>query len=428
MKIRNFRELAVTDLRKAALEIAEAGLQAIDTEKYIKKEVSLKGNILTVKDKEFDLAPFERVFFVGVGKCALEAGRAFESILGKKLSGGIVLDVHEGKLGKIKTFAGAHPFPEPRNIDATAEIIELLSLLTEKDFVVFVISGGGSTLLCQPKELVCQDEKDILQALFRAGANIEETNTVRKHLSLARGGHLAAYAHPATSVALIFSDVRGSIEFVASGPTVKDTTTVTDARRILDKYGIEKETGLKIEPLETPKEEKFFEKITNISFLDNMTSLAAMSEKARELGFDAHIHTNVLEGEARDRGKEIAGNLHEHKGSKKIAILYGGETTVSVKGKGKGGRNQELVMGALGEMKEGELIVSLASDGRDNTDFAGALCDSITTEKIAKLGLKPEEFLKNNDSYRFFEKVGDYILTGDTGSNVSDLVIAVKEQ
>ncbi|MEK7169647.1 MAG: DUF4147 domain-containing protein, partial [Patescibacteria group bacterium] len=418
MKIRNFKELAETDLRKAALEIAEAGLDAIDTEKYIKKEVILGENTLSVKGREFDLSHFERIFVVGVGKCALEAGRALEEILGEKLNGGIVLDVHEGSLNKIKTFAGAHPFPEPRNIDATAEIIKLLSSLAEKDFVLFVISGGGSTLLCQPKELVCQDEKDILQALFRAGANIEETNTVRKHLSLARGGHLAAYAYPATSVALIFSDVRGSIEFVASGPTVKDTTTVEDARLVLEKYAIEKSIGLKIEPLETPKGNKFFEKMANIVFMDNITALSAMSEKAKELGFDADIHTNILEGEARDVGKEIAENLHKE--NRKTCVLYGGETTVCVKGAGKGGRNQEVAMGALGEVGERELILSFASDGRDNTDFAGALCDKITSEKAAKLGLKPEEFLKNNDSYAFFKEVGDYLLTGDTGSNVSD--------
>ena len=218
--------------------------------------------------------------------------------------------------------------------------------------------------------------------------------------------------------------MRGSIEFVASGPTVKDTTTVEDARLVLEKYAIEKSIGLKIEPSETPKGNKFFEKMANIVFMDNITALSAMSEKAKELGFDADIHTNILEGEARDVGKEIAENLHKE--NRKTCVLYGGETTVCVKGAGKGGRNQEVAMGALGEVGERELILSFASDGRDNTDFAGALCDKITSEKVAKLGLKPEEFLKNNDSYAFFKEVGDYLLTGDTGSNVSDLIIAIK--
>ncbi|MGC9603316.1 MAG: DUF4147 domain-containing protein [Minisyncoccia bacterium] len=424
-KIQNLEKLAVTELRRAALEIAEAGLLAIDTEKAVKGGVVLDGEVLRVKDKEFDLAGFERVFVVGVGKCALEAGRALEEILGDKLTNGIVLDVHSGNLKKIRTFVGTHPFPTTENVNATAEIIQLLSSLTEKDFVIFVISGGGSTLLCQPKNLICQDEKDILTHLFKVGANIEEINTIRKHLSLARGGYLASYAHLASSVALIFSDVPGgAMEFIASGPTVKDTTTVDDARRVLEKYGVEEATRLKIEPLETPKDETSFEKITNILFLDNMTALEAMSAKARGLGFNPKIRTNVLDGEAREAGENIA--LDIGKAGAKTAILYGGETTVKIKNDGKGGRNLEVVLGALGKIGENELVLSFDSDGRDNTDFAGALCDRITSEKAAKLDLKPEEFLKNNDSYMFFEKVGDYILTGDTGSNVSDLMIAIK--
>lgn len=425
MKIQNFKELAITDLRKAALGIAEAGLEVIDTEKVVKSGVVLDGEILKVKDKKFNLAGFERIFVVGVGKCALEAGRALEEILGDKLYNGIVLDIHPGKLKKIRTFTGTHPYPTTENVSATAEIIQLLSSLTEKDFIIFVISGGGSSLLCQPKDLVCQDEKDIFNCLFRAGANIEEMNTLRKHLSLARGGHLAAYAYPASSVALIFSDVPGgNMEFIASGPTVKDSTTADDARRILDKYEIEKQIGLKIEPMETPREEKYFKKVINILFLDN-AALEEMKERAEELGFKTEIKTKTLSGEAREVGEKIALDLNKVK--EKTALIYGGETTVCVKGGGKGGRNQELILGALLKISNGELILSMNSDGRDNTDFAGALCDMTTREKAAKLNLKPEEFLKDNDSYSFFEKVGDYILTGDTGSNVSDLIIALKK-
>ncbi len=426
-KIQNLKELAVTDLRKAALEIAEAGLEAIDTEKVVKSGVVLNGEILRIRDREFNLTGFERVFVVGVGKCALEAGRALEEILGDRLTSGIVVDVHPGKLNKIRTFTGTHPYPTTENVSATGEIIHLLSPLTEKDFVIFVISGGGSTLLCQPKNLICQDEKDTLSCLFRSDANIDEINTIRKHISLARGGYLAFYAHLATSVALIFSDVPdGNVEFIASGPTVRDVTTVDDARKVIDKYL--PESALKSAVIngliETPKEDEYFKKITNILFLDNMTALEAMSAKAGELGFSAKIRTNALEGEARGTGENIAFDINE--AGPKSVILYGGETTVLIKGDGKGGRNQEIALGALGKVGDGQVVLSLASDGRDNTDFAGALCDVITKEKAVKLGLKPEEFLKNNDSYEFFEKVGDYILTGDTSSNVSDLIIAIK--
>jgi glycerate-2-kinase len=426
MKIQNFAEWAITDLRKAALEIAEAGLEAIDTEKAVKNGVVLNGEILKVRNKKFNLSGFERIFVVGVGKCALEAGRALEEIMGGKLSGGIVLDVHKGSLNKIRALTGSHPYPTMENVNATTEIIQLLSSLTEKDFIIFVVSGGGSTLLCQPKDLVCQDERDILGYLFKAGADIEEINTVRKHLSLARGGHLAAYANPAKSVALIFSDIPGGKpEFVASGPTIKDSTTVDDARRILDKYGIEKQTGLKINPLKTPKEDKYFENVTNLLFLDDSVALEAMAGKADSLGFHSEIAAKAINGEAREVGSEIAAQLRKTR--KNSVLIYGGETTVTVKGTGKGGRNQELVLGALNEVGPDELILSLASDGRDDTDFAGAICDTITSEKAAKLGLNPAEFLKNNDSYSFFQKVGGYISTGDTGSNVSDLIIAVKK-
>ncbi len=430
MCIQNFDKLVAdlpagqAGLRRAALEIAEAGLESIDTEKAVKRGVVLDGEILKVKGKEFDLVDFERVFVVAVGKCALEAGRALEDILGDRLTGGIVLDIRPGKLKKIKTFAGTHPYPSEENMAATAKIIKLLSSLTKKDFVIFVISGGGSALLCQPKGMSFENEKSIVKCLFRAGADIKELNIVRKHLSLARGGYLAKYSCLATSIAMIFSDVPGGdIEFISSGPTVKDITTIKDTRRILDKYEVEKITGLNIKPIETPKEEECFKNVTNILFLDNV-AVDAMAKKAESLGFKAIIKTKTLSGEAREVGKQIGGDLNE--AGAKTALLYGGETTVTVKGSGKGGRNEELILGALKGVQEGQVVLSINSDGQDNTDFAGALCDKITKERVAKLGLKPEIFLENNDSYHFFEKAGDYIMTGDTGSNVSDLIIAIK--
>ncbi len=425
-KIKNFEKLSVTFARKLALEIAETGLRAIDTEKSIQSRVSLRDNVLKIDSESFDTGGFQRIFVVGVGKCALEAGRALEEVLGERLEGGIVLDVHKGNLNKIKAYSGTHPFPTEVNVDVTSEIIRLLSSLTERDFVIFVISGGGSTLLCQPKNMVCTEEAEILKTLFEKGATIQEINTIRKHLSLARGGHLAQYAYPASSVALIFSDVPGdNPEFIASGPTVKDVTTVDEARAIIGKYDLEKSTGLKIEPLKTPKDDKYFEKVKNILFISNETALSAMKIDAESRGFRVKVVTRVLSGEARDVGKRIAVDVM---GSPDKTIrLYGGETTVTIKKKGRGGRNQELILGALGEIREETLIVSFDSDGHDNEGgYAGALCDIMTREKAEKLGLNPENFLEENDSTEFFEKVGDYLEMGDTGSNVSDLIIALK--
>ncbi|MCL4399983.1 DUF4147 domain-containing protein [Patescibacteria group bacterium] len=437
-KIKNSGLLSSTPLREAALKIVESGLEAIDTEKSLKSRLSFERGILNVDGNDFDLNKFESVSVIGVGKCAFEAGGALQDILGGRLSGGIVLvpgDPSKFKIqdSKLRIFFGTHPFPTEANVDATQEIIRFLSSLTEEDFVIFVISGGGSTLLCQPpgasqgEFLKCEEEGEVLKVLFEKGATIQEINTVRKHLSLARGGHLAAYSYPASSVSLIFSDVPGdSLEFIASGPTVKDETTVDEAKSIIAKYDLEVITGFKINPMKTPKEDKYFEKVKNILFVSNETALSAMKKEAEDLGFKADIVSRELKGEAREVGIKIAEDI-EKSGGKQV-LIYGGETTVTIKGSGRGGRNEELVLAALKKIGDDSLILSLDSDGHDNQGgYAGAICDIMTKEKTERIGLKPEEFLNNNDSAGFFEREGDYLETGDTGSNVSDLVIALKK-
>lgn len=427
MKIKNFEELAVTKGRRTALLVAEAGLQAIDTEQVIEHAVRIEGDTLVVENQRFPLASVKRLFVVGVGKCSLEAGAALERILGDRITDGIVVDVHEGALQKLRTFTGTHPLPTEQNVDATKEIITLLSGRAEDDLVLFVISGGGSTLLCQPTNFTCQEESNVISCLSKAGADIHEINTLRKHLSLARGGYLAKHAYPARSVALIFSDVPGDIlEFVASGPTVKDTTTVEDAKKIIAKYEVQKRCGFSDAGLvETPKEEKYFERVTNVLAVSNRVALDAMAAKAKELGYAPRIATASLSGEARDVGTKIIEEIR--KSAPKTALLYGGETTVTLRKPGKGGRNQELVLSALRSVGPGECVMSIASDGRDNTDFGGALCDIITKENAQHMGADPELYLGENRSYEFFSSVGDYLHTGDTGSNVSDLIIALHE-
>ncbi len=431
-KIQNFDALATSPERKAALEITEAALAAIDTKAVIRKWVSNTNGNLTIGEHLIKKEEYDRLFVVGVGKCALEAGIALEEILGEQLSSGMLLTpIHPSALSnfppedKLKIFVGSHPFPTEANVNATSEIINLLATCTPKDMVLFVISGGGSTLLCQPRNLVCAQEKEILNILFDKGATIEEDNIIRKHLSLARGGHLAAYAYPARIISLIFSDVPGDdVQFIASGPTVMDTTTVAEAETIVKKYQLEKHLGFKIELLENPKDKKYFEGVTNIIVVSNRVATDAMEKKAEELGCKATTVTRTLQGEARKVGKNIAKKIHGMPPGS--VLLYGGETTVTVKGSGIGGRNQEVALGAMGKIREGELILSFASDGRDNSDCAGALCDIMTGEKAKKLSLDPRSFLKRNDSFHFFEAVGDSLKTGDTGSNVSDLIIAMK--
>ena len=428
MKIKNFEKLAITGLRTAALTIAEAGLQAIDTEAIIRNSVSYSTGNLKILDKVFPITSEGKFIIIGIGKCALDAAHALEDILGERITDGIVIDIHKGTLKKIRTYCGTHPFPTEANVVATSSIISLLKNLTERDFVLFVVSGGGSTLLCQPKNFTCDDERMLLRHLFETGATIEEINTVRKHISLARGGYLAQYAYPAKSASLIFSDVPGDdMGFIASGPTVCDTTTVKDASAVLQKYDPVGDFHVIADNLiETPKDAKYFVNVDNFLAVSNKTALNAMEKSGQKLGFTAKIITATLQGEARKVGLSIIEELHA--ASPRSLLLYGGETTVTiVNPSGVGGRNQEVVLGALADIKSGELVMSVATDGRDNTGYGGALCDIITKQTAEEKNLEPGVFLDENRSYDFFSSEGDYLMMGDTGSNVSDIIIAIKE-
>jgi len=428
MIIDNFKKLAITEERESTLKIIQAGLEAINTKSTIRNKIKIDKNLLIIGEKNFLLPERGKVFLVGVGKCALDAVSTLEEILGDKLDRGVILDIRDfDSSHKVRVFKGTHPMPSGDNVKATKEIVRLLEGAGEDDLVIFVISGGGSTLLCLPEDISCDDEGDIVKSLFRSGANIREINTIRKHISLARGGYLAKYAYPARVVSLIFSDVPGDeIQFVASGPTVRDSTTVKEAKEILSKFDILKGCGIKnLGLVETPKEKKYFEKVDNILFISNRVALLAMAEKAKQLGYSSNICEFCLSGEARITGANIAKEVKNHPANS--VLLYGGETTVTITGNGKGGRNQELVLGAMEFVGKGEVIASIASDGVDNTDFAGALCDIITKNKASDLNLDFKEYLVGNNSYEFFKKVGDYIQTGPTGSNVSDLVVALKQ-
>ncbi|HQA96015.1 MAG TPA: DUF4147 domain-containing protein [Candidatus Colwellbacteria bacterium] len=423
MKISNFNELAVNDLRKAGLLMAEAGLQAIDTKEAIKRAVFLRDEDLIIKDLKIPLSGFGRIFMVGVGKCALDAASALKDIFGDRLDGGFAYGIKPEEIPGIEVLVGDHPFPSDKNAENSEKIRRFLEGLGENDFVIFVVSGGGSALLSDPKDFDAEKEKEIMKKLFREGADIREINTIRKHISFVRGGNLAKAVYPAKAVSLIFSDVPGdTIEFVASGPTVKDTTTVADAEEVLRKYNIEiEENGL----METPKDDKYFANVLNILLVSNNVALEAMAKQAEELGFRPEIMNDVMDGEAAEAGKKICETLREE--PSQTVLLYGGETVVVVKGDGKGGRNQELALSALRFVKDDELILTLASDGRDNTEAAGAICDIISKTRAAEKGLDPEEYLERNDSFNFFERTRDQIITGPTGSNVADLVIAIKQ-
>ncbi len=406
----------------------EYGLQSIDTRVAIRRNVFFDGSTINIAGESYLVRDIGRLFVVGIGKCAVDAVSELEHIFGGIIHAGVVFGMREEKFvgGRIRSFLGDHPLPTERNVEATKSVIDILKGAEERDLVIVVVSGGGSSLLCQPNNLTCYEERKIVDCLFRAGAPIQKVNTVRKHLSLAKGGYLAQYAYPARVISLIFSDVPGDdIQFVASGPTVFDTTTVEDAKKVLAEYGVHKECSFAEGGLiETPKDGKYFEKIKNSVIVSNAIALDTMKKIAEIKGAKAEIRTRAFSGQARHVGSGIVSALQNV--SPRTFLLYGGESTVILKGGGKGGRNMEVALSALRYISDVDVIVSIASDGKDNTEFAGGICDIITKQKATRFGLDAVDYLNRNDSYHFFEKTGDYVETGDTGSNVSDLIVGVR--
>ena len=433
--IQNFDMLATDPLRQDALSIAEAGYAAIDVGEALKRTLRIEQGELHIQDATYRLRG-RRVFFVGVGKCAQAAAAAIETLLGDSLESGIAFDVFSAEkrsFTKIEIYLGTHPLPSEVNARATTRIIEFLSEREKEDLVIMLISGGGSTLLClQEAPMTCEDESMLFSELTAKGASIQDINTVRKHTSHARGGALAAAAYPAEVVSLIVSDVPGNdIAYVASGPTVLDTSTVADARAVLARYDIA--SSANIECVETPKERKYFERVTNILFLTNQDALSAMRNEAVQRGYTATVVTDRFTGEARDVGRDVAEKLHD--APEKTVLLYAGESTVTLDTHsgtspsiplGTGGRNQEMALGALQDIRAGELILPFASDGHDNTDYAGAIADDVTRAHARVLNLSVKEYLDSHRAYDFFTATGDALHTGYTGSNVSDLIVAIK--
>ncbi len=404
-------------------------MDAIETKAVLTSRVKLSGNNLWVAEKNFSLQTDGQLILVAVGKCALDAALTLEQILGERLGVALSVDVQEAPADlktKIRYFTGDHPFPSERNVSATGEIKKILTNLTPADTVLVVVSGGGSTLLCQPANFTCLEEAEIIKALFTAGATIQDINLIRKHLSSARGGHLAALAYPAQVVGLIFSDVPGNdMSMVASGPTIYDESSVTDAVNLFEKFKLSTKVGLKTTDfIETPKDREKFSTTTNLMLVSNELALTAMADKAKELGFNPQVKTATLGGESAEVALDLLNDLHEVPA--KSCLLYGGETIVTGGGAGSGGRAQEISLASLSGIKDDELILPFASDGRDNSEVAGAICDMISHSKSVSLNLPLSDFLARHDGLKFFEATGDTVVTGPTGANVSDLIISLK--
>ncbi len=361
------------------------------------------------------------------------------------------------KPGTFILYEAGHPVPDENGLEGTEKIIELLKNADKTTLVVCAISGGGSALLVSPYNGISLKEKQtITELLLKSGAEIYELNAVRKHISKVKGGRLAEIAYPAKILSFILSDVIGDrLDVIASGPTSPDETTFNDAMHILKKYNlINKVPGNVLKVLsegvkglipETPKERnKIFSNVENIIIGSNKIAIEAAKQKAEKLGYKTKIITDEMKGEAREAGKWLASKIKEYArpeksteidkysktGKESLCFISGGETTVTVKGNGKGGRNMELALAFAIEIEnlDGITFLSAGTDGTDGpTDAAGAIVNSNTVKKAKILGLNPVEYLNNNDSYNFFKKTGDLFITGPTGTNVMDIQIIIVE-
>jgi len=429
-----------------AVEIFQAGLQAVAPGPAIKRFCQLNGEILTVDGQNYDLNRFDRILVLGAGKAGASMAKAIEDILGERISAGIITVKydHLEELKKVKIQQAGHPVPDQNGLDGARIIYQLAFSADEKSLVICLISGGGSALMVLPAEgITLEDKQRTTQVLLDSGATIHEINTVRKHLSAIKGGGLARAVYPATLITLILSDVVGDdLDSIGSGPCVPDPGTFSDCKAIFAKYSIENqipsgvlshiESGIAGTIPETPKSgQPFFEKTQNVIVGNNFQALLKAKEKADELGYNTLLLSSMLEGETRD----VAANhiaiareiqLHGYPLPQPACLLSGGETTVRIQGSGKGGRNQEFVLAAalkLGGMKN-IVILSAGTDGTDGpTDAAGAFADETTLQRAQTASLNPQKYLDNNDSYHFFDKLGDLLKTGPTNTNVMDLRI-----
>ena len=424
------------DLRVDADELKRVALAAVDPAAAVRRHVRREGDVLVVAHRRYKLDEYERVFVIGFGKAAVPMTTAVAGTLGDRLTTGVVVTKYgHGEISQSATkspivlIEAGHPVPDENSARGAQAVADLVDQATERDLVICLISGGGSALLTLPMPgLDLADLQALTGALLRSGATINELNTVRKHWSRIKGGNLARLAAPATLVTLILSDVVGDpLDVIASGPTVPDPATVADAQAVLERHGIHTPVPFQ----ETPKPgDPVFGRVQNVVVGSNRQAALAAVEAARQLGINALLLGTFVEGEAREVAKVAAAlakgvRAHGEPLQPPACLVWGGETTVTIRGKGKGGRNQELALAAALALEgwPGMLLMALATDGTDGpTDAAGAVVTGETVARARAMGLDPWAALEENDSYAFFDALGDLIFTGPTGTNVNDLL------
>ncbi|MFP5258941.1 MAG: glycerate kinase [Acidobacteriota bacterium] len=438
--------------------IFRAGLTRVDPLAMMQRVLTLTGDILRVTTESecqvYDLSRYRRIFVLGMGKASGRMALGLERLLGERITGGVVA-VKEGyleTLARIRLMESAHPVPDERGVAAAREVLALAEAAGKGDLVIVLVSGGGSAILAAPlaapgRRLTLADKQATTRALLACGATIHEINCVRKKLSAVKGGRLAAAIAPADCLGLLLSDVVGDdLDVIASGPTVPDSTSAADALAVLDRYGVRDTIAPEALAVlldvaagripETPKAgDPVFANTRTVLVGTNFQALLAARDKAASLGYATLVLTSHLTGEAREMANLFLGmakDIAEYAVPlpRPACVIAGGETTVTLRGPGKGGRNQEMALaflnGLAGEAKNAEEAVFLAAstDGSDGpTDATGAFASLEILRQGSSLGLDVRASLAANDAYHYFEAVGRLLKTGPTNTNVCDIKV-----
>ncbi|MGB8645366.1 MAG: glycerate kinase [Anaerolineae bacterium] len=435
----------LSEMRADALAIFHTALAAADPRAAVLRTLKREGDTLTIAGQAFDISR-GRVLVIGAGKADAPMAQAVEDVLGDRIHAGAVTVKYgyTAPTGRIKLSEAGHPLPDENGRRATRAALDLLSGLTADDLVLCLLSGGGSALFeLLVAGVTLDDLRALTTALLKCGATINEINALRKHLSQVKGGQLARLAQPARVVSLILSDVLGSpLDVIASGPTAPDASTFSGAQGIIEKYHLSTqvpasirahlERGVRGEIPDTPKQDDpLFARVLNVIVADNESACSAALEAARGHGYQARLISTTVQGEAREVGSGLAQEAKKIRDGGQglpACLIAGGETTVTIRGEGKGGRSQELALAAAIEMAgvERAVILSAGTDGTDGpTDADGAIADGTTLARAQAQGLDARRFLAANDSYNFFQPLGDLMMTGPTNTNVNDLMIVL---
>jgi glycerate 2-kinase len=422
--------------------IYHAAVKAVHPAALLPQYLQLKDNVLQIGNQSISLAN-THLYVIGAGKASAAMAQTVETILGDHIKAGVVTTKYEHafSLEKINCIEAAHPVPDQNSVDAVVQTINLLKQAKENDVIICLLSGGASSLWVDtPADLSLPELQQTFQFLLRSGASIDEMNCVRRHLSQIKGGQLLRYAPQANWFTFIISDVPGDqLQDIASGPTTADSTTFADAMNVINKYQLQEQLstqvlqylqkGMNGELTDTVKPgDQLIKQVSNTIIGSNKTAIAAAKQKAEELAYNVLVQEGLLTGETSEAAEHIIQKTKEYQSNKPVCLLFGGETTVTVTGNGKGGRNQHLALCALSYLPLDINITLLAAgtDGTDGpTDAAGAFADHELLASADQQKLSINDAINDNDAYHFFEKVNGLLKTGATQTNVMDIIVVL---